>query len=480
MRARRPTATSNFGVSRRENHDARAFYERFHAPDISTDEVVAAPEPVAEPFVCGDARSMTTVADASVALVVTSPPYFAGKQYEEELEREGVPASYLEYLQMLRDVFAECVRVLEPGGRIAVNVANLGRKPYRSLSADVIGILQDDLGLLLRGELIWQKGEGATGSCAWGSFRSATNPVLRDLTERVVIASKGRFDRAGNEKQRARDGLPHQSTLMADDFMALTLDVWKIPAERARAVGHPAPFPVELPEQLIRLYTFAGDLVLDPFMGSGSALVAAARLGRRYVGYDLDPTYVDLARRRVATEGGVDGSAETVREDGPRAAKLAESVLTEAGFTITKRDRRVPRTGVVVDLVAEDALGAPWHFLVAGPFTTHRGGMARTDVVWRTLGQAHALRGGGPAGVPLVVLTTELPRRPGEGDAALRAAGPDACFDVVDLLADDDRARLVRYAKGDGTDEPQPGFWTAADLARPPPAGSGLGYPLGP
>ena len=189
---------------------------------------------------------------------------------------------------MLTDVFAECVRKLEPGGRIAVNVANLGRKPYRSLSADVIRILEHDLGLLLRGELIWQKGEGASGSCAWGSFRSAANPVLRDITERVIVASKGRFDRARSVKQRAAEGLPHESTLLTEDFMALTLDIWSIPPESARRVGHPAPFPVELPEQLIRLYTFTDDLVLDPFMGSGSALVAAARLGRRYVGYDLD------------------------------------------------------------------------------------------------------------------------------------------------------------------------------------------------
>jgi len=300
MPKRRPTTTSNFGVSRRESHDASAFYERFRAPELSDDTTVLPPQPVAEPFVCGDARAMDAIADGSVALVVTSPPYFAGKQYEEELEREGVPASYLEYLELLRDVFRECVRTLEPGGRIAVNVANLGRKPYRSLSADVIEILQDELGLLLRGELIWQKGEGATSSCAWGSFRSAANPVLRDITERVVVASKGRFDRARSAKHRQADGLPHQSTLMTDDFLALTLDVWDVPTESARRVGHPAPFPVELPEQLIRLYTFEHDLVLDPFMGSGSALVAAARLGRRYAGYDLDPEYVAIARRRVA------------------------------------------------------------------------------------------------------------------------------------------------------------------------------------
>src|SRR5438874_12831528 len=97
---------------------------------------------------------------------------------------------------MLQDVFAECRRVLEPGGRIAVNVANLGRKPYRSLSAGVIRVLQDDLGLLLRGEVVWVKAEGASGNCAWGSCRSPANPVLRGVTERVVIASPGRFDRA--------------------------------------------------------------------------------------------------------------------------------------------------------------------------------------------------------------------------------------------------------------------------------------------
>jgi len=297
---RRRTTTSNFGVARRENHDASAFYERFRPPALSDDDTVLPPSPVPEPFVHGDARAMDAVADGSVALVVTSPPYFAGKTYEEELEREGVPSSYLEYLELLTDVFAECVRKLEPGGRIAVNVANLGRKPYRSLSADVIRILQDRLGLLLRGELVWQKGEGASGSCAWGSFRGAANPVLRDITERVVVASKGRFDRARSAKQRRAEGLPSETTVMTDEFLALTLDVWEIPPESARRVGHPAPFPVELPEQLIRLYTFEGDLVLDPFMGSGSALVAAARLGRRYVGYDTDADYVDIARRRVA------------------------------------------------------------------------------------------------------------------------------------------------------------------------------------
>ncbi|MGH9182971.1 MAG: DNA-methyltransferase [Acidimicrobiales bacterium] len=490
MQERRRTTTSNFGVSRRENHDASAFYERFHAPDLSDDAMVLAPKPVADPFICGDAGSMEAIEDGSVALVVTSPPYFAGKHYEEELERKGVPSSYLEYLQLLRDVFAECSRKLEPGGRIAVNVANLGRKPYRSLSADVIRILQDDLGLLLRGELIWQKGEGASGSCAWGSFRSAANPVLRDITERVVIASKGRFDRARSVKHRAAEGLPHESTLMTEDFMALTLDVWDIPPESARRVGHPAPFPVELPEHLIRLYTFKGDLVLDPFMGSGSALVAAARLHRRYVGYDLDDAYVQIARRRVAEALVPDDAVPTDRplrrelaaapleddpsedlqsratREGKAAQKLAEEVLADAGFMITERNQRIPKTGVTVNFVATDAEEATWLFNVSGVFTSHRGGLLKTDTVWKSLGHAHALRGRIPGGAPLVFLTTHLPRRPSEGDTALRSAGPDAFFDAIEMLSDEGRARLQLYAKGGYTDDPQLGFWTPADLTR--------------
>ena len=408
---------------------------------------------------------MDRIADGSVALVVTSPPYFAGKQYEEELERDGVPSSYLDYLTMLTEVFADCVRTLEPGGRIAVNVANLGRKPYRSLSADVIRILEHDLGLLLRGELIWQKGEGASGSCAWGSFRSAANPVLRDLTERVVVASKGRFDRARTVRQRSADRLPHESTVSADDFMAMTLDVWSIPAESARRVGHPAPFPVELPEQLIRLYTFADDLVLDPFMGSGSTLVAAARLGRRYVGYDLDASYVDIARRRVAEELHDDGGCAMGPIDARTAGRLAADVLEDAGFTIGARDKRVRRSAVTIDVVAMDADGAPWYFDVAGSLTSHRGGMLRSDVVWRSLGRAHALRGVDPD-TPLVVLTSHLPPRPSDGDTALRAAGPHAFFDAIELRSESGLERLRRYAKGGFTDNPQPGFWTLADLQR--------------
>lgn len=503
---RKPTSTSSFGVSRREGHDASGFYARFTPPELSDDTTVLPPEQVAEPFQLGDSRNMDSIKPGSVALVVTSPPYFVGKAYEEDIEHEAVPASYLEYLELLEQVFDECKRVLEPGGRIAVNVANLGRKPYRSLSADVITILQDRLGLLLRGEIIWQKGEGASGSCAWGSYRGASNPVIRDITERVIVASKGRFDRALKPEKRRAQGLPHVSDIHAEEFMGQTLDVWSMPTESAKRVQHPAPFPVELPEKLIRLYTYRDDLVLDPFMGSGSTLVAAAQQGRRYVGYDLDPTFVELARQRVAAAAvptprptpipvpaatsarrrrgaaapdpvAVAVAVETELADEARAGdhgettkKLAVAALEAAGFGELKPDHRVPGTGVTVSFRAVDAKGRAWWFDLAGTNTSHRGGLQRSDVVWRALGRANALRAELDR-TPLVLLTSHLPKRRSEGDVALRGAGPGAFFDAVELLAPADRDRLAHYAAGGfvkargGLALPEAGFWTAEDLA---------------
>jgi len=297
----RPTKTSTFGVSKREGHDSSDFYGRFAPLHQDATGVPATPVMV-DMLVAGDSRKLGAVTDDSVALVVTSPPYYAGKEYETELGQGGIPSSYIDYLIMLHDVFAECWRVLEPGGRIAVNVANLGRKPYRSLSADVTRILQDDLGFLMRGEVLWIKAEGASGSCAWGSYMSAANPVLRDVSERVIIGSKLRLDRAIDRKRRAQLGMPHENTISKDEFLEATLDTWKIRPESARRVGHPAPFPVELPRRLIELYSYKGDLILDPFIGAGTTAVAAVQTGRHYVGYDTDKKYISLARARIKTE----------------------------------------------------------------------------------------------------------------------------------------------------------------------------------
>jgi site-specific DNA-methyltransferase (adenine-specific) len=443
---KRATATSAFGVSRRENHDASGFYGRFPAPVLSDDATVEPPGVVDQVYV-GDARSMDRVRPSSVALVVTSPPYFAGKAYEEALGEGHIPATYVEYLTMLEDVFAECADKLEAGGRIAVNVANLGRKPYRSLSADVIGILQDRLGLLLRGEVIWRKARGAGSNCAWGSFKAPANPVLRDLTERVVIASKGRFDRARKPPVRLKEGLPSVATTTADEFMDATLDVWELAPESATRVGHPAPFPVELPHRLIDLYTYEGDVVLDPFMGSGTTAVAAVRTGRRYLGYDTDEAYVKAARERAAAEvARVQANPGPPRPD--KAMAAAADALTTAGFAlgdarVTKRRRFAG--GVTVDWIAADAVGDEWLVLVAGASTVARTGLRRSDVLFRTLGEAAVLT---TAGHRVLVLTTDLPARGSAATAAVAAARGVSLVDALELGATGIAPRLAAYAAG--------------------------------
>ena len=499
---REATATSEFGSGRRENHDSSAFYDRFNAPVISADETVNPVGDLGNGCILGDARDMGDLPDNSVALVVTSPPYFVGKEYEAAVtdrQNAGVPSSYLEYLEMLHDVFAECVRVLEPGGRIAVNVANLGRRPYRSLSADVIRILQDELGLLLRGEVVWQKADGATGSVAWGSFRSASNPVLRDITERVVVASKGRFGRARRPGRREEEGLPYENTVTTDEFMEATLDLWRIDAEQATRVGHPAPFPVELPRRLIDLYTFRDDVVLDPFLGSGSTLVAALRAGRRGVGYDLDAGYVGLAARRLEQEQHrlAEGVAAWRRRDlagtttyqdglfarldgsdqahdwavgtGKKAGDIAKEALGSAGFELVKAPAIRRDLGIQFPFAVTDRVdGRLWYVDVAGTFTTARPGMRRADVLWRTLGRAHVLASG-HKGLDLLerprllILTPCLPRPGSEGDRALRSVGGMGFFDAVELSEPTDVDRLVYYANR-ACDRPLPGFWTNDDI----------------
>ncbi|HEX9258730.1 MAG TPA: site-specific DNA-methyltransferase [Acidimicrobiales bacterium] len=417
---KRGTATSNFGVGRRENHDSSAFYARFRPPVLSNDDRVQPPTAVDMLF-CGDARDMGGVADASVALVVTSPPYFAGKTYEEALGQDGIPGTYVEYLDLLTEVFAECARTLEPGGRIAVNVANLGRKPFRSLASDVITILQDRLGLLLRGEIVWQKGRGAGGSCAWGSYRSPANPSLRDLTERVVIAGKGRFDRAQSRAQRARRGLPCEPTVTADEFLEATLDVWELPPESATRVDHPAPFPVELPQRLIELYTYAGDLVLDPFLGSGSTAVAAVRTGRHYTGYDVDPAYVEAARARVRAEREriVNEPVPLVVQGASSADELSRHLLEGAGCTEIRNQGGLPKVGAGTTFSAIDARGRPVAVDVVGGLVTGPAGLKRADAVWRVIAKAALLR---DSETRYVVLTTGLPSRSSPLAGALRGA----------------------------------------------------------
>ena len=166
-----------------------------------------------------------------------------------------------------------------------MNVANLGRKPYIPLNGLIAKELID-LGFLMRGEIIWDKAASSSTSTAWGSWQSASNPTLRDTHEYILVFSKGSFRR---DKMDGRT-----STISREQFLEYTKSVWEIPSESARKVGHPAPFPVELPYRLIQLYTFSDEIVLDPFMGSGQTALAALKAGRHFIGYEISGEYLEL------------------------------------------------------------------------------------------------------------------------------------------------------------------------------------------
>lgn len=289
MPPRKPTKTSSFGSPGRVGHDASAFYSaRLYADQPQGQEEAYAENPVPadrlDSITHASSESMSDLPDASVHLMVTSPPYNVGKDYDEDLSLE-------EYLAFLKRVWAETYRVLVPGGRACINVANLGRKPYIPLHAMLIADMLD-LGFLMRGEVIWDKAASASASTAWGSWQSAANPTLRDTHEYILVFSKGSFRR---EKVDGRD-----STISKEEFLEFTKSVWTFGAESARKIGHPAPYPVELPYRLIQLYTFSGEVVLDPFMGSGQTALAARKTGRHFVGYELNEEYRALALKRIA------------------------------------------------------------------------------------------------------------------------------------------------------------------------------------
>jgi len=283
------TRTSPFGAPGGVSHDAAPFYasrlyEALPKGQAQEDGETPIPPAVIDSIHCRSAEQMTELPNASVHLMVTSPPYNVGKDYDVDLTLN-------ESLDFLTRVWQEVYRVLVPGGRVCVNVANLGRKPYTPLHALILENLFK-LGFLMRGEIIWNKAASASPSTAWGSWQSAANPTLRDVHEYILVFSKGSFSHQ-NPNQRA-------NIIGRDEFLEYTKSVWSFPSEPARKVGHPAPFPVELPRRLIQLYSFEGEVVLDPFMGSGQTALAALQTHRHFIGYETNLAYVKLAEDRTA------------------------------------------------------------------------------------------------------------------------------------------------------------------------------------
>ncbi len=282
------TATSRFGVSHRQSHDASAFYNRnlyesaAGASHAELSHIDAPPPGVwADRLYQQSSEDLSALPDHSIGLAFTSPPYNVGKDYDANLSLKS-------YLDLIERVGREVYRVLRPGGRYVINIANLGRKPYIPLHAFFYS-LHMNLGFLPMGEIIWLKGRGANGSCAWGSWMSARAPRQRDLHEYLLVFAKQAFSRPDR-------GV---SDISREQFMESTLSVWEIAPESARRIGHPAPFPLELAERVIRLYSYQHDVVLDPFAGSGTTCLAALNTARHYVGYEINPQYIALAQARL-------------------------------------------------------------------------------------------------------------------------------------------------------------------------------------
>jgi modification methylase len=296
MARKKRTSTSAFGTPGRVSHDSTRFYASRLYQGIGggkEGKYVENPIPLhsINQLYCKSSQSMDELPDCSIHLMITSPPYNVQKEYDGDL---NLP----EYLDLLRQVWKETYRVLVPGGRACINVANLGRKPYLPLHSYII----DDMlatGFLMRGEIIWNKASSSSPSTAWGSWQSASNPVLRDVHEYILVFSKDTFSRKGKGKE---------STIAREDFLEWTKSVWTFPAVSARKIGHPAPFPQELPHRLIQLYTFINEVVLDPFAGSGTTCLAAASDSRHFIGYEINQEYIDLAEKRLASLTAGEGS----------------------------------------------------------------------------------------------------------------------------------------------------------------------------
>ena len=284
----RKTQTSSFGSVLRESHSSKKFYssklfEEFKVPKNIEYKQVEIPENDLNKLYCKSSENMDEVPDNSIHLMITSPPYNVGKEYDDDLTLD-------EYLELLTTVFGQTYKKLVTGGRACINIANIGRKPYIPLHAMVIEIMLD-LGFLMRGEIIWDKSTSAGGSCAWGSWMSASNPVLRDYHEYILVFSKESYSK--NKAQDKRD------TIERDEFIQWTKSIWTFPAVNAKKIGHPAPFPIELPHRLINLYSYENDIVLDPFCGSGTTCIAAIQNNRNYIGYDINEKYIELAEKRI-------------------------------------------------------------------------------------------------------------------------------------------------------------------------------------
>jgi site-specific DNA-methyltransferase (adenine-specific) len=253
-------------------------------------------------IIFGDSRRMEEIEDRSVHLVVTSPPYWCIKDYEHA-GQIGRNQSYEDYLSDLRQVLLECHRVLHPGCRAAVNIGDQylratehGRYRVQPIPADIIRIGQE-VGFDFMGSIIWHKTSTTRttgGGCWMGSVYYPRDGHITYEHEYIVLFRKrGQWPRPTPEQRR-------KSRLTKEERSAWFRGMWRIAPEKQDE--HVAMFPVELPRRLIKMYSFSGETVLDPFLGSGTTMLAAASEGRNSIGYEVNPAFEKTIRAKLGTD----------------------------------------------------------------------------------------------------------------------------------------------------------------------------------
>ena len=263
---------------------------------------VQTPEPPAirqftNSVICGDAMAvLPAIPDRSIDLIITSPPYNFGHHYANDSMSDT--REWNDYFRKLGAVWSECYRILKAGGRIAINIQPLFSDyvpTHHVISSQLLG-----LGFLWKAEILWEKNNYNARYTAWGSWKSPSMPYLKYTWEFIEVFAKETQKKAGKQEMIYITG---------DEFKEWVFARWVFPAEiRMRDYQHPAMFPEELPRRLIKLFSYRGDLVLDPFNGAGTTTLVANRLNRRFIGIDISPEYCKTAMARLLGEEAKDGT----------------------------------------------------------------------------------------------------------------------------------------------------------------------------
>jgi site-specific DNA-methyltransferase (adenine-specific) len=235
-----------------------------------------------------DILEFSAIPNNSIDLIVTSPPYNVDIHYNSHVDN----LTYGDYLEFTRKWIQKCFDLVKDDGRFCLNIPlDKNKGGQQSVYADITKIAKD-IGWKYHSTIIWNEGN-ISRRTAWGSFMSASAPYVIAPVEVIVVLYKKSWKKISGSKK---------SDITKKEFMDWTNGIWSFSGESKKRIGHPAPFPIELPRRCIKLFSFVGDTVLDPFMGSGTTLIAAYLNKRKAIGVDIDKEYCDLAIKRLKQE----------------------------------------------------------------------------------------------------------------------------------------------------------------------------------